>query len=288
MIKYIFNREIDRKKYDAAVENALNTRVYACSWYLDAVADDWDVLVQEDYKAVMPLPKRKKYTLNYIYLVPWVQQLGIFSGEKVSEDLIHSFIVKIPGKYVLTDYYFNSENQFKSKYLTERINYILALNSGFEQIKERFNSNRKRILRKDFNDFIIDKQGNRDEFLALYGQIEKNFALPGDALKKLRNLLNSRQDFVHVWNVYQENELLAGLLFLKDQKRITYLLPVASEEAKKRNLPSFIVGKLIKTYQNTGYILDFEGSMAEGVAGFYKSFGAEKELYFHYKKKALF
>ncbi|RUA12879.1 MAG: hypothetical protein DSY82_00080 [Flavobacteriia bacterium] len=284
MIKYIFNREIDRNKYDTAVKNALNTRVYACSWYLDAVADDWDVLVLEDYKAVMPLPRRKKYTLNYIYLLPWVQQLGIFSNEKISENLIKAFIKKIPGKYALVDYYFNSGNHFKSKYLTKRTNYILPLDSNLDIIIKSFNSNRRRILKKDFSNYTINKQGDREEFLGMYRQTEKNFTLSEDAVEKLQNLLNTKQDSVHIWNVYQENKLLAGLLFLKDQKRITYLLPVASAEAKKNNLPSFIVSELIKSYQNTGFILDFEGSMIEGVAGFYKSFGAEEEVYFHYKK----
>ena len=285
MIAYISNSKIDRGKYDITVKNAVNTMIYAYSWYLDAVADDWDILILDDYKAVMPLPKRKKFGLNYIYRVPWIQQLGVFSNENSSEDLIKEFIDKIPRKYVLIDYYFNSKNVFKSKYLTKRTNYILLLNTGFDQIIKGFNTNRKRIIKKDFSKFVLDKKGDKNKFLDLYKNSEKKIKPPKDAFQKLQDLLKTDRPGLHIWNVYNENELLAGLFFLKDSKRITYLLPVATDKAKKNNIPSFIVFELIKEYQNTDYILDFEGSMAEGVAGFYKSFGAEREDYYHYKKK---
>jgi hypothetical protein len=82
--------------------------------------------------------------------------------------------------------------------------------------------------------------------------------------------------------------MVAGLVWLKDKNRITYLLPVAKEQAKKQNIPSFIMNELIKEHQNTNYILDFEGSMIEGIAQFYKSFGAREEVYYWYKRNINF
>jgi hypothetical protein len=288
MITYISNSRIDRKKYDATVGNALNTQIYAFSWYLDAVADSWDVLVLNDYKVVMPLPKRKKYGINYIYLLPWVQQLGVFSDRPVDETLIKEFIAKIPKKFVLTDYYFNSGNAFTGKYLKKRTNYILKLDYGIKEIQTHYNTNRKRILKKDFSSFDLDKEGNISDFLEMYRSEVQFVRTPKDIYDKLENLLFTKHPFINIWNVYKNNELLAGLVFLNNGKRITYLLPVASAKAKKYNLPSFIVNELIKEYQKTNLILDFEGSMIKGVADFYRSFGAEKEIYLHYKKKILF
>jgi hypothetical protein len=40
-----------------------------------------------------------------------------------------------------------------------------------------------------------------------------------------------------------------------------------------------LITTIIKKYQNSDYILDFEGSMVKGVASFYKSFGAEINQY---------
>ena len=46
---------------------------------------------------------------------------------------------------------------------------------------------------------------------------------------------------------------------------------------------SLIINSMIEKYANTTYIFDFEGSMIPNLASFFKSFGAEKEQYFHYK-----
>ena len=65
MIRYLKREEIDIQKYDECIENSLESLSYAYSWYLDIVADNWDVLVYDNYKAVMPVPWRKKYFVKY-------------------------------------------------------------------------------------------------------------------------------------------------------------------------------------------------------------------------------
>ena len=45
MIHYVKRKDLDLNKYDACINNAINSRIYGYSWYLDIVADNWDVLV---------------------------------------------------------------------------------------------------------------------------------------------------------------------------------------------------------------------------------------------------
>ena len=54
-IKYLRNSEINFKKRDFCIENSVNVKVYAFSWYLDIVASNWDCIVYDDYKMVMPV-----------------------------------------------------------------------------------------------------------------------------------------------------------------------------------------------------------------------------------------
>ena len=72
MIQYLKNNEIDIEKYDNCIKSSLNSRIYAFSWYLNIVADNWDVLVLNDYEAVMPLPflKRKRNGTYWSYFAP--------------------------------------------------------------------------------------------------------------------------------------------------------------------------------------------------------------------------
>jgi len=286
MIFYLERNQINIEKYDECVSNASNSHIYAYSWYLDIVCDNWDVLVEDDYQAVMPLPKRKKYGINYIYQASWIQQLGIFSSDSIDALRVEEFIKSIPKKFKLIDVFLNSNNKFSSKYLSVRSNYILPLNSSFDKIRDNYNKNRKRISKKDFSSFRTDRKGKISEFLNLYKEQEINYKTHKDSFNKLQCLLNTSNNHINIWNVYKNYNLIAGLCWLKDNHRIIYLVPVATIEAKKENIPTHILNELIKAHENTDYILDFEGSMVEGVAKFYKSFGAEKEEYFWYKRRS--
>ena len=76
--------EIDTKLWDKCIASSPFRRIYAFSWYLDAVTDgQWCALVSDDlYTAVMPYyPKRKWGIIPYIYRPFQCQQLGIFSKD---------------------------------------------------------------------------------------------------------------------------------------------------------------------------------------------------------------
>jgi len=288
MIQYLTRNQLDVEKYNHCISNAFNSRIYGYSWYLDAICDAWDILVKDDYQAVMPLPKRKKYGVSYIYQAPWAQQLGVFSLAEIEESTIIAFIHAIPKKFKLVDVFLNSKNKFSSKYLKDRTNYILALDSDFETLKNNFNTNRKRVCKTNFDNFRIDKKGNTKAFLEFYKNQESNYKTHKDTFEKLQKLIYTNSSTIYIWNVYQDNRIIASLCWLKNHNRITYLAPIATAEAKKENIPTFIINEIIKEHENSNYILDFEGSMIKGVAQFYKSFGAKKETYSQYKKYNLF
>ena len=111
MIHHLSRKELDVEKYNACIANSVQSRIYAYSWYLDIVADNWDVLVLNDYEAVMPLPWRSKFCIKYIYPPCWTQQLGIFSDEVISENLTNRFINLIPKKFKKVTIQFNSGNR---------------------------------------------------------------------------------------------------------------------------------------------------------------------------------
>ena len=65
MIRLLKQTEIIRYRWDQVVLSSQNAMPYAKSWYLDAVfGDRWSALIEDDYKAVMPLPIKEKYFVN--------------------------------------------------------------------------------------------------------------------------------------------------------------------------------------------------------------------------------
>ena len=82
-IRYLPYNDIDKKKWDACIAAADNGLVYAGSMYLDAMAQNWDALILDDYKAVMPLTWKKKYSIHYLYQPFFTSCLGVF-GKNIS------------------------------------------------------------------------------------------------------------------------------------------------------------------------------------------------------------
>ena len=293
MIRYLTGNEIDLKKYDNCISKAINSRIYAYSWYLDIVADkNWDVLVLNDYEAVMPLPKRKKHFISYIFLPPWVQQLGVFSMSEISENLIKRFIDQMPKKFKLIDIFFNSKNFFEHKDLTLRVNYILSLNNPYEALIKNYSKGRKSSIKQAQKIDLEVVQGySHTEIINLF-KINKGLKLNKSNVDY--HILNTLIEAALLLNMAKslavlnsKKELIGGALFLKNDQRITYLFSSINTEGREKQAMSFLIDYVVKKFSNSEYIFDFEGSMINDIALFFKSFGAEKETYYHFNSKRI-
>jgi len=289
MIQYLTRNQLDEKKYDNCISNAINTRIYAYSWYLDRACDDWDVLIKNDYQYVMPLPKRKKYGFHYIYQAPWIQQLGIFSKSNIDESLILQFINSIPRKYILIDVFFNSMNIVKSRGVKLRDNYILELKEPYEVLRKQFSKGRKSSIKQAKNcNLTIIENYNHNEIIELFRK-NKGKEIGGKGLEY--DVLNKLIDhavhlnFAKSYTIINDLEKpIGGALFLIDTNRITYLFSAINKEGRTKHAMSFLLNTIIKNNSESNLILDFEGSMIKEIASFFKSFGAKKETYYHLKK----
>lgn len=288
MIQYVKRKNIDIKKYDACIENSIQSRIYAFSWYLDIVADNWGVLILNDYEAVMPIPWLKKYFIKYIAQPFFCQQLGVFSKEKNSEELILKFINTIPRTFKKVIFNFNSDNKITNKNILFRTNYILKIEDSFDDNYQKFNKNRKRSLKASEKHLLSMKDIKFDALLEIAKKEKKS--LNNQAYKKLINLVSSAEERGKgfVLGVFSENEkLLGGAFFLKNQKRITYLFSAMNDEGKQLNAATFLISCVLKEYANKKYVFDFEGSMNVGIANFFRSFGSKKEDYYQLKSNNL-
>ena len=287
MIRYLQRKYINIDKYDACIQNAVNSRIYALSYYLDIVADNWDALILDDYKAVMPLPWRSKYFIKYIYPPCWTQQLGVFSIHNFDSTLVELFIKSIPKKFLKTTIQLNNECNFLHK-TKKKNNYLLFLNKDYFDIKSSYNKNRKRVLKK-FNQLgiVIQENVETKNIITLFKENYKeelNINLT-DYLK-LEKLTSEKKLNPITLGVYNNNqELISGSLFFRDEKRIYYVFSANNEQGNKTQGNTAILDSIIQSYSNTNYILDFEGSMHPGIASFFKSFGSELETYYLYAKK---
>lgn len=282
MIHYLKHNQIDFEKYDACIDTAINSRIYAYSWYLDIVADNWDVLVLNDYEAVMPLPWRQKYFIKYVYPPVWTQQLGVFSSAEVNAVLVEQFVNSIPKKFKKITIQFNSGNDVSLLKTEVRMNYILKLDRPYDEIYKGFNTNRKRVLKKGIKDCKISNEFCLEELILIakeHYSILSYTKIDYNNLKKLLSQLIKSNNLILYGVLNIKNELIGGIIFFKSNYRITYLFSIMAPIAKKNNISSEIINLVIKEFSSTEYNIDFEGSMNVGISNFFKSFGSTPEVY---------
>ena len=69
-LKHLKREDIDVKKWDDIIKNAVQSRIYAFSWYLDAMTDGkWSALVIDDYVSVFPILVKNIFLLSLLLLL---------------------------------------------------------------------------------------------------------------------------------------------------------------------------------------------------------------------------
>ena len=282
MIQYIKRKDLNIEKYDTCIENSVQSRMYAFSWYLDIVADNWGVLVADDYKAVMPIPWSKKYRIKYVSQPFQCQQLGIFSLDELSIETQEKFIKDIPKKYLKVTLNFNSNNHFDDK-MIENKNYILSLNEAYVHQFKSFSKGRKHAVKVGEKKELVLRETTISSLIKVQEEYYNYTGFSKERLEKLSEyVINNDKGFV--LGVFKDEVLLGGGFFLQSKNRITYLFSSFTNEGKKLQASSFLLNSIIKKHENSNLILDFEGGNMPNIGSFYKSFGAKTETYFSFKR----
>ncbi|MFO8067690.1 MAG: GNAT family N-acetyltransferase [Bacteroidales bacterium] len=296
MIRYLKQSEIDYQKWDECINKSTNKLIYAYSWYLDIVANQWDAIVEGDYTSVMPLPYKKKFFIYKVYQPFFTQQLGIFSQKLISENMVKDFLNAIPGKFLFLDVSLNSSNPFadkKSYKIEEKRTYLLDLINPYEILKKAYSENNKRNIKKaQKNKLYIKEHDNFDEIINTF-KANKGQHFPEIRpyhYRILRQLLFTclSKGLCLVVNAYNEhNTFCAGIVFVISGERLIFLFSGATPESRNNGAMFYLVDHVIRKYQGTENVIDFEGSMDENLARFYRGFGSKECLYLRLKKTKL-
>lgn len=288
-IRYVKHKDIDKAKWDDCIKNAVNSLVYGLSWYLDVVCENWDALVSDDYEAVMPLPWKKKLGVKFVYQPFFAQQLGVFY-RRIADDQTYEFLEAIPKSFLKYHTSLNFLNEVKDLSLNIRDNYILDLNKPYEEIFKGFSENTRRNVKKAKKEnFTLSENISIDKFIQLNKQHAKA-KLDAMAYQRIAKLIDTakKKEVGKLLAVLNNKDEVLGAVFLVNYKnRIIYLFSVSTQEGIKRRAMFWLVNQIIEQSINKGKILDFEGSMIEGVARFFRGFGSVNEQYYWLSKSKI-
>ena len=284
-LKYISHTHIDKNKWDACIDVADNGLIYAYSFYLDTMSEHWDAIVLNDYEMVMPLPWRKKYLVQYLYQPPYSASLGIF-GNNLGEKVVNGFLKKIPSKFRYWDIYLNRANLFSLPDfpMYKRNNYVLPLSESYEKLKNRYASSHVRNIKRAMQSGnLVKKDIPIDQVVSLAKEQFSSFGQKNDdAFLDITNLYHilKKQNQACTYGVFSsQNQLVAACALFFSNKRAYYILVGNHPNGKTTGASHFMIDHFIREYSGKDLTLDFEGSNIASLAFFYKSFGAQLEIY---------
>ena len=302
MIRYLTHNQIDVQRWDECIAQSPDGNVYAWSWYLDVVHPDWEALVDDDYKTIMPLTSNKKFGINYLFQPFFTQKFGVFGKKEVTEEKIKDFLEAIPAKFKFAEFRiggtlkgFNAINGLKGfkaaamKDIKAHRNIELVLNQDYSVLSTNYNSNTKRNLAKaqkqgltiveDIEPSVIIElfRNNKGKDVKHWGDVEY------ERLLRLVETAQSHDQCMVLGAQNTDNQLVAGAFFMMSHNKIVFLFSGSDESNKENHGLTFLLDDIIQRFSGTNNILDFEGSDNDGLARFYKGFGGEEKYYHEIK-----
>lgn len=295
-ITYIRNENIDKLKWDHCIENAANGLIYASSFYLDAMSDNWDALILNDYEIVMPLVWKKKYGFHYLYQPFFIGSLGVFGNTFV--DTINKLLNAIPNQFKYADIDFkeniiNCEKiTLKNVELKKRNNFLLDLNKKYPEIYKEYKRLATRMIKKAVTNKVeIVRDCEPFEVINFY---KKNYESEHKNIKPIdyERLLAATNAAFKKGNAAtylgkRNKETVACYMILKDEKFVYSLIGGSNQEGKNSGAFYLLTDAAIKDHAETDRIFRFEGSDKKGVAFFNSQFNPDPIHYYHLKLNRL-
>jgi hypothetical protein len=279
-LTYLQYKDIDKKKWDYCIRSSQHPLIYAYAFFLNGMSEKVAALIYNDYEAVMPLTFKRKAGISYLYQPAFLQQLGIFSKAELTEELKTLFLQEAKARFRFAEIFVN----FNAG--PEQPNYILPLNSSYDVISENYTTDLKKNLRHATRFNMAYQPGDDIEasvnlYKDLYGKKmphvkQKDY----DRLIKICIAANAMDHLLIRRVIGEDKKLLAVAVLLKDDHRLYNIMSAVTEAGRNSEANHYLFDEVIKEFSGQSLTLDFEGSSIEGIAHFYKKYGAVNEQYF--------
>jgi hypothetical protein len=289
MIRYLTHREINKKKWDDCVHNSFNGLIYASSWYLDIVAENWEALVEDDYERIFPLVSKVKWNIHFLYQPVFTRQLGVISKNILTEEVVGSFLNAIPEKFRFAEINLNTLNKIPSgNYkISHWLNFELDLIKSYKNLHKGYSTHLKRNLKNaETAELTLSKNVKPDEIIELYKSNggTKIKSLKKEHYQKLKRLayMGIYKGLVLTYGVYSKhNQMIAGAFFARSKNKMIFLFSGLSKEGKDSNALAFLINSFVQEHSEHHLTLVFEGSNDPNLARFYQGFGSSLCTYPH-------
>ncbi|MFY8128415.1 MAG: hypothetical protein ACOVMM_08545 [Chitinophagaceae bacterium] len=285
-VQIIQSKQINNTLWDACVLKH-QSPIYATSIYLHSMASNWAAVVVNDYEVLLPFCYKKKFGITYLYMPPFLQQLGLVG--KTTPAIFALIQQKLFSFVSYGDFMVNANtNTFLKLQTSVKTNFELKLNKPHENLLQTFHTDFRRLLKRAKNNhlqYLTSLDTNQaielyyQNYASRFEQHVNDYKIRLKALAQ--KLQHQHQCFVRKI-VNAENEILSVGLYLKDDFRIYNIANTTTSKGRKLASNFLLFNEVLNEFENSQLIFDFEGSDLPGVKEFYKMFNPTNQPYYHW------
>ncbi len=297
IIQHLNHQQINQQQWDDCVQQAPNGLIYAHSFYLNQVCNNWSAFIGEDYSWVMPLTAKSKYGISYLYQPHFTQQTGVFVKNKNVTVPWNAIITLLKKKYKFWEVNFNYAtplHPFGSEFkVATATNFILPLQHDYAAIYNNFHKDHQRNIRRSQKFRLVYRPLKNyllaiEQYIQHYGHRMKHVTTSDyNRFKNIAAFAAESDRLICREVVNQQNELMATALLFTDGNRLYNMMNTTNLQGRSVEANHFLLNAIIKEFAGTETTFDFEGSDLTGVNEFYKKFGAINQPYFSVKYNKL-
>lgn len=272
---------LSQAEWDRALSHFSNPHPFAFSWVLNALCPgSWIPMMDSDSGALLALPVRKLGPFPVISRQPFfLRTCGIHTEQPVNEAQVMRFWKALPPGLWKLHVYWNQP--VPGKTTRTRIHQALDLNSDFSY-KGNVRRNLKKAQSQDLKSFTPSARETDEAFFAHRGKdMAQLHGAPRQRMRQLMLEAENRHAAVY-WGFKDHHEQLhAAGFFIRTGRTLLFVHGGATEAGKKSGAMYLVMDQAVQYGREQGLaVLDFGGSNVQGVADFYRGFGAEDQTYY--------
>lgn len=272
-MRIVERSELDVARWDRLVAQQDGASFFSYSWYLDAVAEQWCVLVDEDYTTGMALPYTRRAGKKVLYIPVFGRYVTPI--RTLSDASIQLILDEFPVREIAT-----SHDCFPDA--SERVYQEVLPNE-----ERKLSSQAKRSLKKAEKSGIqVRQSGDFSQVMSavrseLDGKFEGVNTERIDALESLFKKAAER-GFLMVFEASDSKET-GGIVCLCDEHQVLYVKGACPEHLKQNGGMYAALNAAIEFAKEEELLFDFGGSNVEGVRRFNQNLGGTDVSYFFHE-----
>jgi len=292
LVKHVLHQELDFEKWDALILQCADADPFLLSSWLNVVASGWSALVADDYKAVFPIFKTKKFHWSFFDLPNFVQKISVYGDTSYTVE-IAKILTDLHKEIDYVCYTTDTALIEEKQYTSMRRHQLLTLKEGVRFPTKVWGRN----IRKAENTALTGLTTVPTDLFVT--ALKRELIEKGNPYKKADYILLQELAQISIAKGYgfiegiqdSNGTFTCGQFYIYIHGRIYLVACFSNETARQHSLLHYLLYKIIQQKYESDEILrvHFGGSNVPVIADFNKNFGAlDEEFVLVYNNKLPF